>query len=218
MAWVSHVPVYQPSASQFVNDLRGGCTLLALAACDVVAKGIGAWVGDPHVLNPNPASVSNVQAVMWRIYLDAYRNGNCAENGAATQNQMIREAGRIALPIKDILPYRADLPYQVWLAFLHKYISDAPVPCPVLIQLANGRALSDAVNGKSDEADLDVHAIALYGTETEPQSPAAGGYVGADGDNPNANTRPVLYSRPTLIAAQPISMIAFDYVRSMPGK
>lgn len=217
MTWASHVPVYQPTGSQFVNNLRGGCTLLALAACDIVSKGMGAWVGDPHVVNPNPASVANLQAVMWRIYQDALASGNCAENGAANQAQMIRQANRIGLPIHDILYYREPLPYALWLDFLHQHIGAATPPRPILVQLANGRALYDATSGKQDEADLAYHAIALYGTETEPQSPASGGYVGCDGDNPISNEHPVIYSRPTLIAAQPISMIAFDYVHTMCG-
>lgn len=217
MAWDIHAPTYQPHASQFAFGLRGSCTLLGLAACDVVSKGMGAWVGDPHASNPNPASIANVQLIMWRIFLDAYKNGNCAANGAATQQQMIRQAGRIALPIRDILYYRDPMPYQLWLDFLHKHISEAqPRPYPVLVQYANGRALADAETGKQDEADLLVHANALYGTKTDANSPASGGYLGCDGDNPIIDTQPVVYSRTTLINAQIISAIAFDYVTAMP--
>jgi len=216
LTWVEHVPVYQPTGSQFVpNQPTGMCTLLALAACDIVSKGLGAWVGDAHAINPNPASVANLQAVMWRIYLDAYKHGNCTANGSATQQGMIREAGRIALPIKDILWFQDPMPVTSWVTFLRKYVAEAqPHPYPVLVQCANGRALADSETGKQDEADLENHAFALYGTKTEPKSPAAGGYVGCDGDNPISDTKSVVFSRITLINAQIISMIAFDYVRS----
>src|SRR6185312_119536 len=195
MAWEFRAPVYRPHGSQFVNGLRGGCTLFALAACDVVSKGIKAWVGDPHALNPDPASVENVQAITWRIYVDALAHGNCAQNGAATQNGMLREAKRIALPVLDILPFQNRvLTFGEWVPFLRKYVAHADRPYPILVQTAQGRYLHDNETGQNDEANLYDHAYAIYGTQTDPKSPASGGYICADGDNDGANEHPQIYS------------------------
>lgn len=142
MTWEIRAPSYQPHASQFAYGLRGACTLLALAACDVVSKGMGAWVGDPHDPTPDPASAANVQAIMWRIYQDARAHGLCGPNGAATQQGMIAEAHRIGLPIRDTLYFADPMPYDAWTGFLHRYVAWAtPRPFPLLMQVANGEAL-----------------------------------------------------------------------------
>ncbi len=217
MAWDIRAPAYKPHASQFAYGLHGSCTLLGLAACDVISKGMGAWVGDPHTVAPDPASIANVQMVMWRIYQDARGQGLCWPNGAATQQQMIAEAKRLSLPIKDVLWYTDTQPYDAWVGFLHRYVAWAsPRPFPLLVQVANGQALYDAETGKHDEAGLACHAFCIYGTQTDPNSPAAGGYIVCDGDNPVIDSKPVLYSLATLAQARPISMIAFDYVTAMP--
>lgn len=213
MAWEFHAPVYRPHGSQFVHGITGGCTLIALAGADIVSKGIRAWVGDPHATDPDPASVANVQAIMWRIYVDALAHGNCAKNGAATQNQMIRQAQRIALPVLDVLPYQNRvLTFGEWVPFLRKYVAHAsPRPYPILVQVAQGRYLRDNETGQADEASLYDHALTIYATQTDPKSPAAGGYVCIDGDNEGANAHPQIYNLDTLNNAQPISMIAFNY-------
>lgn len=213
MAWEINAQGYRPHGSQFVHGILGGCTLIALAGADIRSKGLHAWVGDPHATNPDPASVENVQAVMYRIYVDALAHGNCAKNGAATQNQMIREAARISLPVRDVLPYQGRvLSFAEWVPFLRKNVAHAsPRPYPVLVQVAQGRYLRDNETGQQDEANLYDHAICIYGTQTDPKSPAAGGYIALDGDNPGANDHPQIYSLDTLNNAQPISMIAFNY-------
>jgi hypothetical protein len=213
MAWEIHAPVYRPHGSQFVHGINGGCTLIALAGADVIAKGIKSWVGNPHAQSPDPASVANVQAVMWRIYVDALQRKNCAKNGAATQNQMLREASAISLPVRKILPFQNRvLSFNEWVPFLREQAHATPYPYPVLVQVAQGRYLHDNETGQDDEANLYDHAICIYGTQTDPKSPAAGGYIALDGDNPGANDHPQIYSLDTLNNAQPISMIAFNYV------
>lgn len=211
MVWTFRAPLHQPHASQFVEaGPTGMCTLLALAACDVVSKGAGAWVLPGPV--GDPASVANVQAITLRIYRDARPHNLCSPFGGMTQNQALAEAGRMSLAVRDTLPYRnADLPHDDWIAFLHRYVAWAARPYPVLMQVAAGHALIDNETGQADEATLETHAIAIYGTQTDAKTPSAGGYICADGDNPGANAHPAIYSLATLVAARPISLIAFDY-------
>ena len=214
MSWNVKAPVYQPHASQFAYGLKGSCTLLALAACDVVAKGVQAYVLDPHAPKPDPASIENVQAVMYRIYQQARQHGLCAPNGAADQGDIIRLAQIIGLPVKDILYFAEPMPTEAWVHFLRKYAA-ADRPYPVLMQVAYGQALKDVQTGKTDEAELRYHAIALYGTTTDPEHADAGGYLCCDGDNPAINDHPVLYNLATLDIARPVSMVAFDYVGAL---
>jgi hypothetical protein len=212
MTWETRAPVYQPHASQFVRGLRGGCTLLGLAACDVVSKGIGAYVLDPHVPHPDPASAENVQAVMWRIFIEARRNSLCAANGAASQADMLSLSRLISLPIKDVLYYAEPQPTEAWVNFIRTYVAHSTRPYPVLMQVAYGQALKDVTSGQSDEPGLHYHALAIYGTQVDPADADAGGYICCDGDNPAIGDHPVIYNLATLAAARPISMIAFDYV------
>lgn len=214
MTWQVRAPVYQPHASQFAYGLKGSCTLLALAACDVVSKGIASYVLDPHAPNPNPASSENVQAVMYRIYKQARAHGLCAPSGGANQYDMLKMAGLIGLPVKDVLYYAEPQPTDAWVNFLRRYVAHAAKPYPVLMQFSNGQALRDADAGTADEPGLRYHAAALYGTQTDPENIRAGGYIGCDGDNATVKDRPIIYSLATLAAARPISIIAFDYVQA----
>lgn len=212
MTWDMRVPVYQPHASQFAFGLKGSCTLLALAAADVISKGMGAYVLDPHAPNPNPATAENVQAVMLRIYQEARRNNLCQPNGAATQADMLRMAYLIDLPVRDVLYYAEPQPLEVWVDFLRRYVAHASRPYPVLMQVANGQALKDVQTGAADESDLRYHALCVYGTKTSPDDNQSGGYVCCDGDSPVINDHPVIYNLATLATARPVSMIAFDFV------
>lgn len=212
MAWEIRAPQYQPHASQFVRGLRGGCTLLALAACDVISKGIKAWVGDPHTAHPDPASSENVQAVMWRMYQQARQHGLCAANGAANQWDMLRLAAIIGLPVRDVLYYAPSQPTDLWVNFLREHVAHGDRPYPVLAQVAYGQALKDAETGTEDEAGLRYHAICIYGTQVDANDSKQGGYICCDGDNPSIGNHPVIYNLATLAAAQPISLIAFNYV------
>lgn len=220
MTWNVHAPVYQPHASQFAYGLKGSCTLLAMAACDIISKGMRAYVGDAHAPHPDPASSANIQLVMYRLYLEsrntinpATRQACCGANGSARQSDMIIMAHKIGLPIREILPFADNLPVELWVDFIRRNVAHSTTPYPMLMQVKNGRALKDAQSGNADEATLQVHAIAIYGTQTDDSDPKAGGYLCCDGDNPAINEHPVIYSLETLAAAQPISCIAFDYVR-----
>lgn len=216
MPTTRHVPVYEPHASQFAYGLKGACTLLGLAACDVISKGMRAYVLDPHAPNPNPASIENVQAVMWRIYQQAraqHPNALCAANGGATQRNMLDMSRLIGLPIKDVLYLAEPQSQEVAINFLRRYVAHAPTPYPVLVQVANGASLVDVESGIHDEAGLQCHALCIYGTETDEAQPLAGGYICCDGDHSLINERSVIYSSATLAKAQIISAIAFDYVR-----
>lgn len=220
MTWNVHAPVYQPHASQFAYGLKGSCTLLAMSAADVISKGIAAYVLDSHAAHPDPASVANLQQIMYRLYLEsrntlnpATRRPCCGANGSAAQSDMLVMARKINLPVKEILPYAEPLPVDLWVDFIRRNVAHSAIPYPVLMQVKNGRALKDAQSGSADESTLQYHAICIYGTQTDDSDPTAGGYLVCDGDNPAINDHPVVYSLATLAAAQPISCIAFDYVR-----
>lgn len=220
MAIVSNAPHYKPHCSQFAYGLRGSCTLLALAAADVICKGIVAWVLDPHQPNPDPSSAENVQAVMYRIYKEARQKIDpttggpcCAPNGGATQSGMLAMAHYIGLPVYDVLHYADVQPTSAWVDFLRRHVAHTSRPRPVLVQFSNGRALRDAASGATDQADLQSHAALAYYVETDDTDPSKGGYVFCDGDNPAIDAHPVIYSLQTLAAARPTSMIAFDFVK-----
>lgn len=219
MSFTVNGPYYKPHCSQFAYGLRGACTLLALACADVITKGIGAWVLDPHTPNPDPSSAANVQMVMYRIYKEARQTINpatnqpcCGSNGSARQSDMVVMAHKIGMKIADILPYEDVQPTSAWVDFLRRNVAHNSRPRPVLVQFSNGRALRDAQSGGTDEATLQNHAICIYGTQTDPNNPEAGGYICCDGDNPGIAEHPVIYSLQTLAAARPTSMIAFDYI------
>lgn len=224
MTYVYHAPPLHPHGSQFIklNDgsiLRGGCTLISLAAGDILSKGNGAWVlggtaGDP-------ASVPNVQAVMRRAYYDALARKNCQSNGAMRQVDVLNEAKAIGLPVLATLPLLNGVaPYDAGTVtrFIRRWnTGDAAYggngkQYPILWQVAKGRNFSDALGGGSDEAGLDVHAVLSYGTYTDDEHPGSGGYVFVDGDNGVANQRPSIYSLATLLAALPITATVFGYV------
>lgn len=218
MAWVTKVPRYTPHASQFefapgVKAPSGCCTLMALACCDIVSKGIRAYVLDPHAAHPEPDSVENVQAVMHRIYTQARQHTLCDVDGAADQYDMLKMAAIIGLPVKEVLYYAPEHPFSVVQDFLRRNVAHSPTPFPCLIQVSNGQALMDNETGGRDETGLQCHAFALYGTQTDDQDATKGGYVGCDGDQADANGQTVCYNLATLKSANVISMIAFDYVR-----
>lgn len=218
MTLVVKSPRYMPHASQFnfapeIPAPHGCCTLLALSVCDIVSKGIRAYVLDPHAQSPDPASVENVQAVMHRIYTQARQHGLCGPDGAATQQDMLDMAKIIGLPVKEVLYYAPKQPAEAWVYFLRRNISHATTPYPVLVQVSNGAALVDKSTGSADEPGLQCHAFALYASESDPENESYGGYIGADGDQTDANRQTVCYDLATLNRANIISMIAFDYVR-----
>jgi hypothetical protein len=149
---------------------------------------------------------------MYRIYQEARQHGLCAANGAANQYDMLNMARLIGLPVADTLYYADPQPTEAWVNFIRRHVAHADKPSPVLVQVANGQHLKDSTSGQQDEAGLHCHAIAIYGVQTDPTDALAGGYICCDGDNPAISGHPVIYSLATLAAAQPISMIAFDYV------
>lgn len=228
MTYVYHTPPLRPHGSQFIklNDgsiLKGGCTILALAAGDIISKGAkpaDVWVlgGTPG----DPASVANVQAVMKRAYYDALAHGNCGSNGSMRQVDVLNEAKRIGLPVKDkLLPNGnyAPLSADVVTKFIRKYnaadnkqYGGDGKQYAILWQFADGEKLHDALGGGSDEAGLKVHADLSYGTYTDDANIALGGYVFADGDSSVANSRPSVYALPTFLGALPITAVVFGYV------
>lgn len=206
MALTSRTVRHVTHATQFVpGTFTGGCTLIALAACNIAINGPRSWVL-PGELG-DFTSEKNAQELMDRFYHDGRNHGDCAESGGCDPQQIINIATRAGMPIKD--QWHAGRGGS-WLAFLRQYAGGAS-PFPVLVQTARGRNLRDALSGASDEASLDFHAYAILGTMTDPLQPQAGGYIAEDGDNAIISERNAVYSIATIEHALPYSMIAFDY-------
>ena len=210
MGWVTKLPQVLPRGTQFVHGLRGACTLYALAAADVVAKGHRAWVLDPYTPCPDAGSPENMAEITYRIYKECRKYNQCGASGSANQWDMLQEAARLDLFVADVLPFADPMPDALWIDFLHKYIAQADIPLPVLMQVSNGRALKDAESGSADEPSLQYHAFTLFGTKTDPSDVSKGGYVGTDGDNRASAQGCIIYNRATLMAAKPVSAIAFQ--------
>jgi len=203
--WIYDAPLVMPHASQFVrlNDgtlLRGGCTLIGTACADILAKGL-----DP--------SSAHLQQVTHDIYYQASKMKMCGSNGSARQSDMLAYAKRIGLPVLDVLPYQEPMPAAKWQPFLDKYTGrSAKIKYPILVQWANGAALTDGVAKTRDEAGLRYHAGCIYGTAHPDSDPDNFFWVTQDGDNSVISTRAALYSPAVMAAALPISMIAFNFV------
>lgn len=74
---------------------------------------------------------------------------------------------------------------------------------PIVLNIADGRFLVDALTGSKDESKLEYHVICVVGKSKQ-------GYICCDGDNPQANERYQTYTFATLDTANPCGMIVLD--------
>jgi len=150
-------------------------------------------------------------------------HGLCDATGLSTDGSLAKGAGLFGLSIAEHRPYGE--PWAAWPTFLGWHLGSRAHP--VLLQVANGQALHDAISGLGENATgLRYHFIALIKRHTGGPSAYAGGkslpngYWACDGDNyaggndraHNFAAADVLqfYSDATLAAALPCAGIAFN--------
>jgi hypothetical protein len=120
----------------------------------------------------------------------------CAPNGAATVASVAKEARDMGYAIDTEWDFGA-------MGDWHQKLKDNAGHKPILLQVANGQALKDAETGKGDESGVHYHAIAVVGYQDN-------GYVCADGDNPDVNSRFQVYPYAMLEASQPCGLLIVD--------
>lgn len=177
---------YAGHISEFVTDdqgkhWNGTCTQTALEVCiAIVEKRVP------------------TQAHMVQITRDMIAKGTCAADGAATLWAVAKAARDLGHGVALEWDYQEPLQGD-W----HKVLLDNAGLRPILLQVANGRALVDAETGSRDESGLHYHAIAICGKQGD-------GYVVADGDNPQVAARFQIYDYATLASAVPCGLLVLD--------
>ena len=172
-------------ASEFAYGWHGTCGQVSLAQAVQAARH-----GD--------VATAAIQSLMNDITHDMQSRGWAAANGAATLWGLARAAEVQGAAIEYEHDYQEPLPIDVRTVLQH----NAGVR-PIVLQVANGQALRDAVTGAADEQGLHYHAIAVL--DKEPR-----GYICADGDNPQANDHNQIYTWDTLAAAIPCGILILN--------
>ena len=172
-------------ASEFAYGWHGTCGQVSLAQAVQAARR-----GD--------VSTAAIQALMNDITHDMQSRGWAAANGAATLWGLARAAEVHGAAIEYEHDYQEPLPIDV-----RTVLQQNAGVRPIVLQVANGQALRDAVTGAADEQGLHYHAIAVL--DKEPR-----GYICADGDNPQANERNQIYTWDTLAAAIPCGILILN--------
>jgi hypothetical protein len=174
--------------SEFATDpvtgvhYNGTCTQTALAVCLGIADEAGADADR-----------------MMLLTRDMISKKLCAANGAATVAAVAQEARDHGFTIDTEWDFGS-------LGDWHTKLKTLAAHKPILLQIANGQALTDAETGAKDESGLHYHAIAIVGYQDN-------GYVCADGDNPQVAERFQIYSYATLAAAQPCGLLIINLVK-----
>lgn len=187
--------------AQFAYGLRGSCTLFALSVAQASAKLLACDEGA-------------LQAGMRDIYLDMLKKGWCWPNGGTNMTHLLEEADTRGMPRALALPYEDRAPMSAnWIGALRQYAG----VLPIVMQVNNGQALTDAETGTHDQPGLQCHAYCVVGKVWDDANPAYGGYLVADGDAPTASQKFALYTRQTIAAALPISLAVFHLVNTPPA-
>lgn len=173
--------------TEFTNDpadghrLNGTCNEAALEEAEAMASG-------------GQASVAG----MVRIYHDMRNHGQADYNGASTlwdgARQVERDGFKIALEWDYSEPFQHD-----W----HQVLLDNAGKKAIVIQLANGQALTDIETGVHDEVGLHYHFICVLDKQAD-------GYRCSDGDSPEVGTRYEIYSYDTLAKAVPCGLLVLE--------
>lgn len=128
-------------------------------------------------------------------------------SGASTISDLYHGAQLLKLPIAAYQPYTAGA--WNWQAFIDKHVANGPV----VIEVARGQALRDAITGKGENAvNLAYHFIAILGKD------AQGRYLVADGDNYAVGNVLQTYTVATLQAAAPCAALAVGMVARIAPK
>jgi hypothetical protein len=138
---------------------------------------------------------------------DMIRRGLAAPTGATTVVNIVNyvesrpEWGQKA--IAYVKAYTGDTwDENEWHAQLLRYAGIQPL----MIQVANGQALGDAVTHVMEQPGLKYHGIAIAGRN-------ATGYLACDGNHAEDDTRYQVYTMDALRAAQPCGMVVFNWLR-----
>jgi len=132
---------------------------------------------------------------MASVTRDMIAHNLCSRNGASTLAAIALEARRLGYTVATEWDYQQPLS-QDWHALLMEHAGVNPI----LLQVANGQALVDVETGSRDESGLHYHAIAVCGKQSD-------GYICADGDNAQVNSRFQIYTYATLDAAIPCGLM-----------
>ena len=167
--------------SEFVNGSHGDCVETAMAVCTAIV--------DVTPLTPERLA---------RILASMQSEGIADANGATTiahAAKWLRDNGYSLLAEIDYQePFNGD-----WL----QLIRDHAGIHPIILNIANAQSLTDVETNSADEQGVKYHAIAIVGKQFD-------GYICADGDNPQADSRFQIYNRATLEAGVPCGMIILD--------
>lgn len=171
------IPGWQwPAVSEFCG-YTGDCMENALMACMAAARN----------LPPTPAWLNSIVADM------AARHLLAASNGATNVAACAAFARQYSYDVRAEQDYQYPLPSPI-LPILE---ANAGI-LPILLNVQNAQALTDAWKGTSDERGVHLHGLAILGILDN------GYLIAMDGDNPQAAVgRFVAYSPAVIEAAQP---------------
>lgn len=151
--------------TEFYAGFHGTCGECALEVADAAC-------------NHRKADLNDMVAITHEMQA----HGGAGANGASTLYSLAREAERRGLPILTEWDYAEPFPHD-W----HTLLLQNNGKNPIILQLANGQALTDVETGAADEVGLKYHFIVILGGQPD-------GYVANDGDNPQVSARFQVYS------------------------
>ena len=170
-------------------QFHGSCGQTALAVAIAAAQG-------------SPADFEGVGELMIALTQAMIAQGIAAPNGASSLGALGQAAHDHGATVAIEQRYHEPLP-DGWQAIL---LAEAGVR-PIVLQVANGAALTDAETGRSDETGLRYHALAIVGLVD------AALFLAIDGDHPEVTRRMQRYKLATLVAARPCGLLVLDMQR-----
>ena len=171
--------------SEFHNGFTGTCTQTSAAMILASAEG-------------TPTNANDVVNLMLSMTHDMIAAGTASANGAATVANMATELRKRGASVATEWDYAGDRLPQDWISLLR---ANAGIR-PILLQLANAQAITDAY-GHAQDGGVHYHAIAILGIANE-------GYVVADPNNPNVENTLDTYPLWALNNASPCGLIMLN--------
>jgi hypothetical protein len=171
-------------------QFTGSCSQTALAVCLAAAQG-------------TPGDFEGVGELMHALTHDMIQHDLAAPNGAARLAALATQARRAGGIVALEWPYDEPL-RQAWRQTLETYAGLQPI----LLQVARGELLRDAETGRSDEAGLRYHAIAIVGVQDDA-------VLAVDGDHPEVTRRFQAYSFATVNDAIPCGLLMLAMQRDV---
>lgn len=170
---------------EFYGGFTGTCTQTSAAMCLASAEG-------------TPDTHDGVVNLMLSMTHDMIAANTAAANGAATVANMAAELRKRGGSVATEWDYASDRLPQDWISLLR---ANAGIR-PILLQLANAQAITDAY-GHAQDGGVHYHAIAVLGIANE-------GYVVADPNNPNVENTLDTYPLWALNNASPCGLIMLN--------